>query len=78
MSRSSWAEIRRRRVEAELLPAGGRSRELTPHSLPMIGRSFDRDHTTILHGIRRIEELAKSDPDFGERVASLKKRLDSS
>ena len=39
-------------------------REVTPYSLPEIGRRLnDRDHTTILHGIRRIDNLIlKGDP----------------
>jgi len=39
---------------------------LTPRSLPEIGRLFGgRDHTTILHAIRKIEALRQSD----ERIA---------
>lgn len=53
-------------------------RELTPLSLPAIGRHFGhRDHTTIMHGIRKVEELARADADFGERVHSLLLRLRS-
>ena len=38
------------------------AKELTNHSLPEIGDAFGgRDHTTVLHGCRRIEELRKSD-----------------
>jgi chromosomal replication initiator protein len=52
------------------------ARHLTVLSLPAIGRHFGgRDHTTIMHAIKRIEELASSDADFGERVASLRKAL---
>lgn len=45
--------------------------ELTGRSLPVIGRAFNRDHTTIMHGIRQIRLLAEADADFGERVAAL-------
>jgi chromosomal replication initiator protein len=39
------------------------SRRLTPHSLPAIGQHFGhRDHTTILHAARRIDELRQTDP----------------
>lgn len=32
------------------------ARELTPHSLPVIGREFGRrDHTTVIHGIKAVE-----------------------
>src|SRR5690348_15825661 len=34
------------------------ARQLTLHSLPEIGRALgSRDHTTVLHGIRKIDEL---------------------
>ncbi len=52
------------------------SRELTPLSLPAIGRLFGgRDHTTVMYAISRVEELARSDADFGERVAALRQQL---
>lgn len=45
------------------------ARELTPRSLPEIGRSLGgRDHTTVLHGCRRIDQLRQNDPDFAERL----------
>jgi hypothetical protein len=38
------------------------AKDLTPHSLPVIGRKFGgRDHTTVLHAVRRIETLRVSD-----------------
>jgi chromosomal replication initiator protein len=36
------------------------TRDLTGLSLPEIGREFDRDHSTILYSIRKIEQLVKS------------------
>ena len=42
------------------------AKELTPLSLPDIGESFGgRDHTTVLHGYRKIMELRLSDPIIG-------------
>ncbi|MBA2483321.1 MAG: chromosomal replication initiator protein DnaA, partial [Nitrosomonas sp.] len=39
------------------------AKELTPLSLPDIGEAFGgRDHTTVLHGYRKIHELRASDP----------------
>jgi Bacterial dnaA protein helix-turn-helix len=39
--------------------------KLLPVSLPQIGRRFgDRDHTTVLHAIRKIEELRRDDLKF--------------
>lgn len=40
----------------------------TKHSLAVIGRCLNRDHTTVLHGIRRIAELVKADPAFAARL----------
>jgi len=43
------------------------SKELTDHSLPEIGDAFGgRDHTTILHGCRKIAELKESDNKINE------------
>lgn len=49
------------------------SRVLTLRSMPEIGRQFGgRDHTTILHGVRTIENLIGRDPDFAKEVEGLK------
>ncbi len=43
------------------------SKQLTPRSLPEIGRRFGgRDHTTIMHGVRRIEELMATDSQLAD------------
>lgn len=47
-------------------------KELTPASLPEIGRAFGgKHHTTVLHSIRRVESLRTSDPDINRLVHSL-------
>jgi chromosomal replication initiator protein len=52
------------------------ARELTSRSLPDIGRRFGgRDHTTVLHACRRIEELCRSDAVFQQEVEFLRKVL---
>jgi len=43
------------------------SKKLTPHSLTVIGNSFHRDHTTIIHGVTRAGTLLKESPDFREK-----------
>jgi chromosomal replication initiator protein len=49
---------------------------LTPRSLPEIGRRFGgRDHTTVLHAVRKIEALAKADGKLNEEVDLLKRML---
>lgn len=52
------------------------SKILTSHSLPDIGRKFGgRDHTTIIHGIRKIEELMASDPALLHDVEKIKRDI---
>jgi hypothetical protein len=53
------------------------ARELTPHSLPSIGKRIGgRDHTTVLHAIRKIRHLAATDPDIASGIAELRQRLE--
>ncbi|OWJ75481.1 chromosomal replication initiation protein DnaA [Haematobacter genomosp. 1] len=52
------------------------SKQLTSRSLPEIGRRFGgRDHTTIMHGIRKIEELVMIDRQLSEDVDLLRRLL---
>ncbi|MDB6179263.1 chromosomal replication initiator protein DnaA [Paracoccus sp. Z330] len=54
------------------------SKQLTSRSLPEIGRRFGgRDHTTIMHGVRKIEELAIEDHGLAEDIAMLKRLLEA-
>jgi len=51
-------------------------KELTNHSYPEIGDAFGgRDHTTILHACRKIEELKESDPRINEDFRNLLRTL---
>lgn len=51
-------------------------REMTTQSLPQIGRHFcDRDHTTILHGTRKIDRLVAEGGRIADEVAVLKLRI---
>ncbi len=48
------------------------SKELTNHSLPEIGDAFGgRDHTTIIHGCKKVAELKESDPVIADDYAKL-------
>lgn len=48
------------------------ARRLTNKSLPAIGMAFGRrDHTTVLHGVRKIEERASKDPMFADELSQL-------
>ena len=50
---------------------------LTPRSLPEIGRRFGgRDHTTVLHAVRKIESLMADDRLLAEEVELLKRIID--
>ena len=51
------------------------AKQLTNRSLPEIGRKFGRDHTTVMHAVRRIEELKDSDPGLGEDIELLRRTL---
>ena len=53
-------------------------KKLTTRSLPEIGRKFGkRDHTTILHGVRRIEELMATDSQIAEDAEILRRQLEA-
>jgi chromosomal replication initiator protein len=54
------------------------SKQLTTRSLPEIGRKFgNRDHTTVMHAVSRINELMQLDGDFAEGVDLLRRMLES-
>jgi chromosomal replication initiator protein len=53
-------------------------KQLTSRSLPEIGRRFGgRDHTTIMHGVRRIEELRIQDGQIAEDIEMLRRTLEA-
>jgi chromosomal replication initiator protein len=53
------------------------SKQLTSRSLPEIGRRFGgRDHTTVMHGVRRIEELQLDDSQMHDDVEMLRRTLE--
>lgn len=54
------------------------AKKMTTRSLPEIGRRFGgRDHTTIMHGIRKVEELKASDHQMAEDIDLLRRLLDA-
>lgn len=54
------------------------AKSMTSRSLPEIGRSFGgRDHTTIMHGVRKIEELKASDTQIADDLEMLRRSLES-
>jgi len=69
-ARRSRAVARPRQVAMYL------AKQLTPRSLPEIGRKFGgRDHTTVIHAVRKIEELSAYDAAFREDVELLRRLL---
>ncbi|WP_461469076.1 chromosomal replication initiator protein DnaA [Pararhodobacter sp.] len=53
------------------------AKTMTTRSLPDIGRRFGgRDHTTIMHGVRKVEELRESDPQLSEDLDLLRRLLE--
>jgi len=71
-ARRSRAVARPRQVAMYL------SKQLTSRSLPEIGRAFGgRDHTTVMHAVRKVEELVKLDTAFAEDVELLTRMLES-
>jgi len=53
-------------------------KQLTSRSLPEIGRRFGgRDHTTVMHGVRRIEELRIQDGQIAEDIEMLRRTLEA-
>jgi chromosomal replication initiator protein len=53
-------------------------KQLTSRSLPEIGRKFGgRDHTTVMHAVRKVEELRTTDASFAEDIDLLRRMLES-
>ena len=69
-SRRTRAIVRPRQIAMHL------AKVLTPRSLPEIGRRFGgRDHTTVLHAVRKIDALMKEDPALREELETLKRLI---
>lgn len=54
------------------------AKQLTARSLPEIGRKFGgRDHTTVMHAVRKVDELRSVDRSFAEDVELLRRMLEN-
>jgi len=54
------------------------AKQLTPRSLPEIGRRFGgRDHTTVMHAVRKIEDLRRDDSQLDEDITRLTRLLEA-
>jgi chromosomal replication initiator protein len=70
-SRRSRDVVRPRQIAMFLAKA------LTSRSLPEIGRRFGgRDHTTVLHSVRKVEQMIKDDGDLAQEIELLKRMLE--
>ncbi|WP_022684394.1 chromosomal replication initiator protein DnaA [Sphingobium bisphenolivorans] len=53
------------------------AKKMTPRSLPEIGRIFGgRDHSTVIHAVRTIEELRQTNPDIDADIRALQRQLE--
>ena len=54
------------------------AKQLTTRSLPEIGRKFGgRDHTTVMHAVKKVEELRQSDSTIAEDIDLLRRMLEA-
>tara|TARA_B100001750_G_C15384745_1_gene534303 strand:- start:240 stop:1004 length:765 start_codon:yes stop_codon:yes gene_type:complete len=52
------------------------AKQYTTNSLPDIGRKFsNRDHTTVIHAVKKIDELIKKDNEINQNITEIKKKL---
>ncbi len=70
------SERRNRAIARPRQAAMWLAKQLTTRSLPDIGRRFGgRDHTTVLHAVRRIEALRADDPQLARDLEVLARKL---
>lgn len=54
------------------------AKQMTSRSLPEIGRRFGgRDHTTVMHGVKRVEELMTLDSQISDDIDLLRRALEA-
>ena len=52
------------------------AKQHTSNSLPDIGRKFsNRDHTTVIHAVKKIEELIRKDNEIKQNIIEIKKNF---
>ncbi len=52
------------------------AKSLTSKSMPVIGREFNRDHTTVIHSIERVQKLLAQDSMLADDLELLRRRLE--
>ena len=69
-------QCRKRHITSPRMEAVALARELTGHSLPLLGRHFGgRDHTTILYSCRKVQERAQWDAAMAARLDACRAQL---
>jgi chromosomal replication initiator protein len=52
------------------------AKQHTTNSLPDIGRKFsNRDHTTVIHAVKKINELIDKDDEIRKNVLEIRKKI---
>jgi chromosomal replication initiator protein len=69
------SQTRRKNVAEPRHAAMYLARQLTDNSLHTIGLSFGRDYSTVIHSLKRAEQMIESDAAFAERLEGLRLRL---
>ncbi|MDT7855414.1 chromosomal replication initiator protein DnaA [Rubrivirga sp. S365] len=71
------ARTRKREVVQARQVAMYFSKEITKHSLKTIGLHFGgRDHSTVIHAVRSVDDQIETDPSFREMVVAVRKKLE--
>jgi len=61
--------VRHRQITVYLI------RKILKWSYPKTARQFRQDHTTVLYGFRKIEELMAIDPAFAAEIETLEQKI---
>jgi chromosomal replication initiator protein len=69
------SQTRRKNVAEPRHAAMYLARQLTDNSLHTIGLAFGRDYSTVIHSVKRAEQMLESDAAFGACVEALRLRL---
>ena len=51
------------------------SRQLTHSSLPEIARVYNRDHTTIINGVKRVNEWEDTNPEWWDKAQEIREEF---
>jgi chromosomal replication initiator protein len=69
------SQTRRKNVAEPRHAAMFLARRLTDNSLHTIGLSFGRDYSTVIHSLKRAEQMIEADPEFRARIENLQRQL---